>query len=312
MAAHTIPVIDFTAYGLQRESPDEECFQELIDDVHNALKTIGFLYLTNHGIPQELIDNAFKQSSKFFALPSETKNKYARPTNDNHGYVEIGREALNPDRPGDYKELFNYLPQKCTLLLKKELPEFSESVMALFGKCKELSNRMLEIMARGLEIEDPLLFVKAHAGIGSQVNGTLIRSLWYPPIPNDEIKPNQIRCGEHSDYGSITLLFQDDVGGLQVKSIDGTFVDATPMTGSIVVNIGDLMQRWTSDKLVSTVHRVLIPETSKMKNSSRQSLTFFCHPDSSFVIKCVDGNDKYPPITDDVYLKQRFDVTYQY
>ncbi|XP_002740773.3 uncharacterized protein LOC100371184, partial [Saccoglossus kowalevskii] len=256
MAVQTIPVIDIRAYGLQRESPDEECFQELVDDVHNALKTIVFFYLTNHGIPHELIDNALKQSSTFFSLPTETKKKYARPTNSNHGYVEIGREALNPDRPGDYKELFNFAPQECTgklqMLPEKEVPEFSGSLMALYGKCKELSNQMLEIMARGLEIEDPLLFVKAHNGIGSPANDTALRTLWYPPIPNDEIKPNQIRCGEHSDYGSVTLLFQDDVGGLQIKNIDGTFVDAKPLEGSILVNIGDLMQRWTSDKLVST------------------------------------------------------------
>ncbi|XP_077870009.1 uncharacterized protein LOC144362822 [Saccoglossus kowalevskii] len=208
MAARTIPVIDFTAYGLQRESPQEEFFQKLIDDLHSAFKTIGFLYLTNHGIPQTLIDNAFKHSSMFFSLPFETKNKYRKMKNSHHGYIEDGGEATNPSRPGDYKDCFNHVPMFCI-----GNPRVS---LYIFDVCMELSNRLFEVMARGLELEDPLLFVNAHKGIKGPDNTTTLRTLYYPPISQGiELEPNQILCGEHSDYGAMTLLFQDNIRGLE-------------------------------------------------------------------------------------------------
>ncbi|XP_077870010.1 uncharacterized protein LOC144362823 [Saccoglossus kowalevskii] len=157
MAAPTTPVIDFTAYGLQRESPDEECFRKLVDEVHYALKTIGFLYLTNHGIPQTLIDNAFHQSANFFTLPTETKLKYSRPDNSNHGYVAIGSELFSADRPGDYKESFNYIPLKgdanTKIFPNEEVPKFSQALTTLYKKCIQLGNRILEVVGRGLPIE---------------------------------------------------------------------------------------------------------------------------------------------------------------
>ncbi|XP_006820018.2 uncharacterized protein LOC102803503 [Saccoglossus kowalevskii] len=176
----------------------------------------------------------------------------------------------------------------------------------------ELSNRLFEVMARGLQLEDPLLFVNAHKGIKGPDNTTTLRTLYYPPISQDiELKPNQIRCGEHSDYGSMTLLFQDDIGGLEIQCLDGSFIDATPIDGSIIVNIGDLMQRWTSDKLVSAVHKVGIPKSIKKRESSRQSIAFFNVPDNFSVVMCVDGSDKYPAIRPDDYLKHKFYETFK-
>ncbi|XP_002735581.1 uncharacterized protein LOC100368784 [Saccoglossus kowalevskii] len=320
MADVTTMLVDFSAYNLQRDSPDSNCFQKLVDDVYLALTTTGFLYLTNHGIPPDVINNAFQQSMAFFALQDEIKMKYTKSDHSNQGYVQTERESLNPEkRPGDYKEFYNYVPKiyasetEDHLLPDIELPEFKSSMSCLYHKCSELGNRILEVMARALKLEDPLLFVKAHQGIGGSDNDTTIRANWYPPISdNVQIKPNQIRCGEHSDYGSITLLFQDNIEGLQVQCQDGSFVDVPPIEGSIVMNVADIMQRWTADKFISTIHRVIMPKTEELKRSHRQSLAYFSHPDNSFVVKCVDGSDKYPPITNDVYLKQRFNATYKY
>ncbi|KAH3842120.1 hypothetical protein DPMN_115608 [Dreissena polymorpha] len=151
----------------------------------------------------------------------------------------------------------------------------------------------------------------AHECIGMGNNATTLRSLYYPPLtPESPIKPGQIRLGEHSDYGTITLLFQDEIGGLEVEIPGHGFVPVTPIPETVVVNIGDLMQRWTSDALVATKHRVLIPEVELKKQLHRQSVAFFVHPYDEFLIKCIDGSDKYEPVTSGDYLKQRFGVTY--
>ncbi|XP_077986047.1 uncharacterized protein LOC144440544 [Glandiceps talaboti] len=307
-----VPVVDFSAYSVDRHSPDSELFPKLIDDVHDAFTTIGFVYLTNHGIDERMIENVFTISRKIFELPPDVKMKYARPLDHsiNHGYVGIEVEAANPsERPGDYKEFFDC--QRLCDQTPDEVPEFKQAMCDLFDTCTVLCNRLLETMGRGLKLEDPFLFVKANKGVGTAANHTSMRTLYYPPIPdNVQLKPNQIRCGEHSDYGSITLLFQDNHGGLEIKTKDGMFIPATPIEGTVIVNIGDMMQRWTSDKLVSNVHRVVIPDNAAPKTSSRQSMAYFGNPDSATVVRCIDGSDKYPPLTAGDYLRQKFEAAY--
>ncbi|XP_077986050.1 uncharacterized protein LOC144440546 isoform X2 [Glandiceps talaboti] len=309
--ANEVLVVDFSAYSVDRNSPDSELFPKLIDDVHDAFTNTGFVYLTNHGIDERMIKNAFTISRRFFELPTEVKVKHARPLDhsSNDGYVGIEVETLNPaERPGDYKEAFNYM--RFCEQAPDEVPEFRQAMRDLFDKCTVLCNRLLEIMGRGLKLEDPFLFVKANKLAGTPANDTMMRTLYYPPIPeNVQLKPNQIRCGEHSDYGSITLLFQDNHGGLELKAKDGNFIPANPIEGTVVVNIADLMQRWTTDKLISVVHRVIIPDIAS-KTSCRQSLAYFSQPDSATVIRCIDGSDKYPPITGGDYVQQKFEVTY--
>ncbi|XP_070532490.1 uncharacterized protein [Ptychodera flava] len=240
--------------------------------------------------------------------------KYKRPDklSGNHGYVERERERLNPKRPGDLKECFNYvLRDAAGRMPDEEVEDFTHCAENFYDKCNHLSNRVLEVMARSLKLEDPYLFVKAHEGLGGKDNESMMRFAYYLPVP-ENVEVNQIRCGEHSDYGSITILFQDNQGGLEVLAKDGEFIPATPIDGTAVVNIGDLMQRWTSDKFVSNVHRVVLPETEDAKRSPRQSIAFFYHPDNSHIVTCVDGSDKYPPIGSGLYLQQRLNATYKY
>jgi isopenicillin N synthase-like dioxygenase len=159
-------------------------------------------------------------------------------------------------------------------------------------------------------MKDVNFFDRCH-NMMSIPGGTTFRLLMYPPLTQD-IKTGQVRLGEHSDYGSITLLFQDNIGGLQVKTRGGQWIDAAPVADSILVNIGDLMQRWTSDRLISTPHRVLIPDDEIRRQTTRRSVAFFVHPDPDFVVECLDGTNKYPPTTDRQYLRQRLDATYAY
>jgi isopenicillin N synthase-like dioxygenase len=129
----------------------------------------------------------------------------------------------------------------------------------------------------------------------------------------------QVRAGEHTDYGSITLLFQDDRGGLQVKSPNGTFVDATPIPGTVVVNAGDLLARWSNDTIKSTLHRVVEPPAPEEGDvhPARYSIAYFCNPNFSSYIKAIDGTfgaekgeKKYPGINSGDYLVQRLAATY--
>ncbi|MBN3307812.1 YQK1 protein, partial [Amia calva] len=131
-------------------------------------------------------------------------------------------------------------------------------------------------------------------------NPTGLRTLYYPPVDRSSVKEGQIRCGEHSDYGSITLLFQ--------SSEAGVYISAPPIPGTVLINIADLMQRWTCDRFVSAKHRVLLPADDD--KTTRQSMPFFVHPDDDAIISCFDGSNKYPPINSLDYLNERFYASY--
>ncbi|TMS05422.1 UPF0676 protein [Larimichthys crocea] len=170
----------------------------------------------------------------------------------------------------------------------------------------ELSLRVLRVMAYSLGL-DPEVFLSTHRLIGTDENGTTLRSLYYPPVNSEKAKEGQLRCGEHSDYGSITLLFQSSEG-LQVRRRSGEFIYAPCIPGTVLVNIAELVQRWTSDQFVSVLHRVLLPPVGE--SCTRQSLAFFVQPDDEALITCCDGSNKYPPVTAGAYLIERFNDSY--
>lgn len=305
-----IPVIDFDKLGLHNKTEhiDATALRDVGEQVKEAFRKVGFCYLKNHGINQELVDQYMEVSRDFFQQPVEEKMKHARETAVNFGWVSVEREKLSPERPGDLKEAFDYHPADDPD--DWETKEFQQVNRVMFKRCTELSYRVCDALSVGLNLGETFMR-DAHKYIGLKSNPTALRSLYYPPIPPEStIKPNQIRLGEHSDYGTITLLFQDDIGGLEVD-IPGTgFVPATPIPGTAVVNIGELVQRWTSDALIATKHRVLIPEVEFKKRKHRQSVAFFVHPDNDYIIECLDGSAKYEPISSIDYLNFRFSETY--
>ncbi|XP_048258361.1 proline hydroxylase buaE-like isoform X2 [Haliotis rufescens] len=291
MAASAIPVVDFQKYGLNVADPTSvasEVLETTAREIYDVFSTIGFLYLINHGVEQRKVDDMFTASKAFFDQPVEEKRKCARVQGKNyHGYVALESETLNPERQSaDLKEAFNFTP-----------------------KDDGLTERVLDVLSIGLKLEDRNFLRECHSLIGNKGNITTLRSLYYPPLAGT-VKPGQARCGEHSDYGTVTLLFQDDIGGLEVMNTDDVYVPAQPVPGAIVVNIGDLMQRWTADKLRAAKHRVLIPESELKKHQTRQSLAFFINPDDDTIIKCLDGSDKYEPISCLDYLNYKFSQIY--
>ncbi|XP_065139137.1 uncharacterized protein [Paramisgurnus dabryanus] len=306
-----IPIVDFSVYERENTHVSDDKLEKLVEELRSAFTDVGFVYLKNTGIHQEEVDKVMSVSKKFFSLPEYKKAPFTRGSfscNGNHGWISLKTESLNPRRPGDLKEAFNTASLSANINWPSEgVEDFRDIQVSFFLRCKDLSLRVLRVMALGLDL-DADVFLKAHKHIGTDVNRTTLRTLYYPPVKSEFVTQDQLRCGEHSDYGSITLVFQSPEGGLQVLSRTGEYISAPAIPGTVLVNIADLMQRWTSDLYVSAVHRVLLPPEGD--SNTRQSLAFFVQPDDEAIVSCCDGSDKYPPVNSLDYLLSRFKDSY--
>lgn len=308
-----IPTVDFSAYNLKKKDVSHEDLENLSKELKKAFTEVGFVVLMNTGITHEEMRHIMDISKEFFLQPEELKQPYSRggfTHNVNHGWVPLETEKLNPLKPGDLKESFNVLLHPGISWPSVKSPQgesFQDIHTSFFLRCKELSLRVLRVMAHCLEVA-PETFLDPHKNIGEALtNGTTLRSLYYPPVESERAKEGQLRCGEHSDYGSITLLFQSSEG-LEVRSRANEFVPAPCIPGGVLVNIADLMQRWTNDYFVSVRHRVLLPPPGD--SCTRQSMAFFVHPDDEALITCYKKPAKYPPVTAGEYLMERFRNSY--
>ncbi|XP_072022330.1 uncharacterized protein [Amphiura filiformis] len=313
----SVPIVDFSAYSLDRDEPDPDLFQKLIDDIYEAFTTIGFVYLKNYdGVLDEKVDKVYEVTQKFFLFDYETKMKCEQPKGSYGGFIRVGTQSASQTedvmkRPHmDLREGFLFYPPVSQKAWPEGMPELRENVEDLLLTGKELLHRVLEVIARGLKYEDPLIFVKSHQKTGTAEGCSSIRLNHYPPTADIEVEEKQVRCGEHSDYGSITLLFQKDQGGLEILNRQGQWVSAPPIDGTIVVNIGDALQRWSADKLLSSKHRVVNPVSESDKRADRYSIIYFGSPDVGTTLECVDGSNKYPPINLKEYNEQQYNKQY--
>lgn len=306
--------------------------------IANAFKSSGFVYLSNHGIPQNVIDAAFRHSARFFARPQADKDSLAwTDARSNRGYVASGREKLaddpsdvsslrasNPDLKENMeigKEGVEGMPNHWPEHLDAEGAEFTAFMKDFFSTVHHLNVQVMRAIALGMGIADESFFDEYI----DQADNTL-RLLHYPAVPKSVFRDNplQVRAGEHSDYGSITLLFQDASGGLEVKSPKGTWVRATPIPGTIVVNAGDLLSRWSNDEIKSTKHRVIQPPPGPEELAddeehamfpSRYSIAYFCIPNFEAFIDALPGTwetvgKKYEGVFSGAYQVQRLEETY--
>ncbi|OCF40017.1 hypothetical protein I317_06155 [Kwoniella heveanensis CBS 569] len=261
---------------------DEALAKELLAAAHSD----GFFYLKDHGIPQELIDGAFETSSSYFLGAGQEEKT---PGNGDMGYTAPRQEALSWFMPssGDLKESFFYADNTWMASqgrhqdLPATLEKKREVLDAYTAACKSTAQRILRGLAVALGWDKEAL-VKYHNGQHNR-----LRLLHYPPIPKDHqpADPNitDVRAGAHTDLGSLTLLFQHKVSGLQVKR-NGEWLDVPPKDGCLVVNIGDALEFWSGAKLRSTIHRVVMPRTSA-EQASRFSIAFFIQPDDETVLE---------------------------
>jgi len=310
-----IPIVDMKDLGLGNSSePSRENFNQVSKELDAAFSSVGFVYLKNHGISQDVIRQCFATSAEFFALPIEEKRKFTRETAKSlkSGYVPAGQEILESKSSHEIREAYDVTSMDPGFD-DKEHPEFWKSINRILPELCELSRRLLRCLAAALGLEEDY-FVHRHKYMCTSTdnNPTTFRTLFYPSLSSaDTQEPGVQRCGEHSDYGTITLLLQDSIGGLEVLS-EGQWIPATPIPDTVLVNLGDLMQFWTADHYKATMHRVQIPKEETRQRCSRQSLAFFVHPDNEVMVSPLDGSTKYPTISALDHLNQRYSQTYTY
>ncbi|HEY2346618.1 MAG TPA: 2-oxoglutarate and iron-dependent oxygenase domain-containing protein [Xanthomonadaceae bacterium] len=307
IATHeAIPTLD-----IRRFDDDREAF---VAELGMAYREWGFAGISGHGIPQELIDGAYDAFVRFFALPDETKRKYHVPGGGGaRGYTPFGIETAKDARYPDLKEFWHvgrelpagskYADVMPPNLWSAEVPEFRACGYALYEALDALGSRVLSALALHIGLPEDFFADKTDFG------NSILRPIHYPPIASPDI-PN-VRAGAHEDINLITLLVGASAAGLEVKSRRGDWVPFTSAADTIVVNIGDMLQRLTNHVYPSTTHRVVNPP-GEAARKPRYSVPFFLHLNPDFLIRtlpqCVDADhpDRYPvPITANEYLMER-------
>ena len=298
-------VIDFQEYGLHVEdisAVSENTIKTIGKKILQAFKTYGFCYVKNHGVPESLIAEYFSASLKFFELPSEEKAPYGVGTDYLFGWVKLLAEKFDTtSTSGDLHEAFQFRPQT-EYEAWPPLEKFELLTKKMFQVSSDFSYRFCDVLSLGLG--QPYDFMRnAHSLIGQPGSCTIIRSSYYPPIQTDwDIKPDQKRFGEHFDFTTVTCIFQDNVGGFEAKSPSGEFVPVDPIPGAAILLPGIFLQRWTADSVMAATHRIPIPVEQTQRTSTRQSCVVFLNPDDDFVIRCLDGSDKYEPVASKEYI----------
>ena len=306
----SIPVISLASFA----ENDAAAFSRAADAIGAACRNVGFFYVVNHGVPVRLVADAFARSRAFFAQPVAEKLKISIDVvGGNRGYSGFMRETLDPEHGRDKKEAFNIgldLPPDDPGLQAGEpyralngwpaTPGFRETLLAYFDACYDLSLNIHRAFARDLGLAPDFFVDKLHRPMAT------LRLLRYPPEAVGEIG-----AGTHTDYGNITLLATDGVGGLEVRTRAGEWLEAPSVPGAFIVNIGDCLMRWTNDVYVSTPHRVVSRGVGE-----RYSIAYFLDPNPFALVaaipSCVTESaaPKYPPILAHDYLRSRLEATY--
>ncbi|WP_051839019.1 isopenicillin N synthase family dioxygenase [Streptomyces sp. NRRL F-5126] len=326
-----VPVIDL---GPSRVGGPEDRVRtaEAIDAV---CRTSGFLVIVGHGVPEATIAAMTGATQRFFALPAAEKHALLADPHDPlmRGFGRQGSlAASNSDAAvlreralPDVSETFTVnrlgedtdpgaLPADADPRLRTanpwpELTGFRTAYQEYYAAMEALATRIMRLFALALELPEDWFDEKIDQHM------TNLTANYYPPQPVTP-QEGQLRKGQHSDWGSLTILHQDDSpGGLQVLSSEGQWLDVPALEGSFVVNIGDLMARWTNDRWVSTVHRVVNPPRD-LAHRERYSFPFFHQPNYDAVIECIPtcagagARKKYPPVRSGEYITGKFRRAY--
>ena len=298
------------AISLAMADTDSDAFAERIG---RSFSDWGFAVIADHGIPDDLIARAEAMSRAFFALPDDVKRSYHIPGGGGaRGYTPFGTESAKDSDIHDLKEFWHigrdlpaghpfeqYMPPN---VWPRELDAFRETYLEMFAAFDRAGARILEAIARFLEL-DPDFFVDT-----VRDGNSVMRLIHYPPVPEDS---PAVRAAAHEDINTITLLIGAEEAGLELLDKHGNWRPVTPKAGELAVNIGDMLQRLTNNRLPSTTHRVVNPAPER-RGHSRYSMPFFLHFRPDYVIEtlssCValDHPNLYPePITAHDYLQQR-------
>jgi len=288
-------------------------------------RTVGFFQITGHGVPDDVAERAWTTATRFFDLPLADKLSVARPAPDYpYGYIPLEGESLPQSMTGtappDLKESFNTGPPAPAAhpfadpgeawayspnLWPAALPELQAAWRVYYDAMRDLGNRLMSLFARGLGL--PPGFFASMTGQGANA----LRAVNYPARDAAAL-PGQLRAGAHTDYGTVTILRQDAVGGLEVLDPSGTWAGVDPVPGAFVINIGDLMARWTNDRWRSTLHRVIDPPDPSAAGTRRQSMPYFQNANWSAEISCLPTclepgtKPRYQPVRAGPHLMGKF------
>ncbi|MFL7965818.1 2-oxoglutarate and iron-dependent oxygenase domain-containing protein [Pseudomonas kielensis] len=313
---NSLPIIDISPlYG---DEPD--AWQAVAGQIDRACRQWGFFYIKGHPISPARIAEVLGNAQRFFALPVEEKLKIdITQTRHHRGYGAVATEQLDPTKPSDLKETFDmglHLPaDHPEVLAEKPLrgpnrhPDLSGWATLMeqhYRDMQALAQTLLRAMTLALGIERDFFDTRFNEPV------SVLRLIHYPSRDAASCAEQQ-GAGAHTDYGCITLLYQDAAGGLQVRNVNGQWIDAPPIDGTFVVNLGDMMARWSNDRYLSTPHRVISP-----LGVDRYSMPFFAEPHPDTLIQCLPGCQddahppKYPTTTCAEFLLSRFADTYAY
>ena len=304
----SIPVIDIG--GLYSNDPAAK--KAVAARIGAACDDIGFFYATNHNVPVETIDKAVAMADRFFRLPEAERLKVKADKN-NRGYREVGDVVHRNGKPSardnfdigfpvtaDDPEVRAGTPLYAPNIWP-DMPGFREAVESYYGETFKLGMKILEGFA--LYLDKPEDFFTRH--FSKPVADMVINHY----LGAAGLHISDQASGPHTDHGIVTILWQDSLGGLEVMGKDGNWISATPLRGSYVINIGELMKRWTNGRFKATVHRVV-----HLQNKSRYSMPLFCNPDFRTVVDprdlgVSDAEAQYPPIQSGEFLLSRFKAT---
>jgi isopenicillin N synthase-like dioxygenase len=286
---------------------------EFVRQLGEAYEDIGFVAVRNHLIDADTQANLYEQVKNFFDLPAEVKAQCEDPAiAGQRGYTSFGKEHAKGRNVGDLKEFWHF-GQEVTdgdpikseypdNIPVEELPAFSAVGLKSYKLLEETGKHMLRAIALFLKLEETYFDDKIHNG------NSILRPIHYPPII--EAPDDAVRAAEHEDINLITLLIGASADGLQVLNKRNEWINVTAFPDYIVVNVGDMLQRLTNNRLKSTTHRVINPPREKW-GTSRYSIPFFLHPRSDMrldcLANCIELGEKaaYEPISAGEYLHER-------
>lgn len=305
----TIPVVDLDFF-VKGTAPQKQAF---VNALGAAYEDVGFVAVKNHGIPDELIRDLYQQVQQFFALPAQVKESYEKKEwAGQRGYTSFGREHAKGFDTPDLKEFFQFgqtvedgdsikkeYPENVTVA---ELPRFTPTLQKAYNAFEQSGTALLQAIAIYLGLDERYFDNFVHNG------NSILRAIHYPPILQEP--KSAIRAEQHEDINLITLLVGASADGLQILTKQNDWIGVTSLPEQIVVNVGDMLQRLTNNRLRSTTHRVVNPPR-ELWATSRYSIPFFLHPKSSMSLACLPDciNEAHPKAYDDAtageYLDER-------
>jgi len=304
-----IPSVDLNDFL----SNDSKRKQKFVDEIGAAYSDIGFVALKGHFLSDDLSDNLYKEVKDFYALSQEIKDKYEiEGIGGARGYTGFGKESAKGRTEGDLKEFWHF-GQEITdgeqiketyhpNVQVAEVPNFNKIGMETFRQLEKTATYVLRALAIYIGLEENFFDGFVHNG------NSILRPIHYPPIVGEP--KGAVRAAAHGDINLITLLMGASAAGLEVQAKSGEWVPVTALPEQLVINVGDMLQRLTNNKLRSTIHRVVNPPKEDW-DKPRYSIPFFTHPKSEMKLnclpECIDKNNPkaYEDITAGEYLNER-------